>query len=78
MHKDYDIRTEIGLSMEYSDKHEKVLAAPYNEIRRHRPRARKNVVFLMPIITIIEIQAILIVKMINGERWYASSKLRQG
>ena len=56
MHKDYDIRTEIGLSMEYSDKHEKVLAAPYNEIRSHRPRPRKKVVSLMLVITIVEIQ----------------------
>ena len=68
----------MGLSMEYSHKHGKILAAPYNEIRRHRPRPRKNVVLLMPRITIIEIQAMLIVKMIDGEMWCASGKLRQG
>ena len=68
MHREYDIRTKTGLSMECFDEHEKGLAAPYNEIRRHRPRPRKNVVLLMPRITIIEIQAMLIVKMINEER----------
>ena len=50
MHRDYDIRTKTGLSMECFDKHEKGLAAPYNEIRRHRPRPKKNVVLLMPMI----------------------------
>ena len=78
MHMDYDIRDKTGLSMECFVKHEKGLAAPYNEIRRHRPRPRKNVVFLTPMIIIIEIQATLIVKMIDGESGCASSKLRRG
>ena len=78
MHKGYDILTKTGLSMECFDKQEKGLAAPYNEIRRHRPRPRKNVVFLMPRITIIETQAMLIAEIIDGERWCASGKLRQG